>query len=424
MMENAMKCNTCMALFPSLEVIKDHYRGEWHCLNSKRRAQNMPPLKRDQFVQLVKASVIQKPAPAVPTSSSKMNGKIMSKPDNKALRTAMAAATISSTASVASTNKPTSAEPKKDLDNNVEVEKTEENAEEGDNEAEEDDDEAWEDMDDEDDEEDESDEAIVAKKRKEVKLGAHISLFDDKVCANAEECAKDMASKHGFFIPDAEYLADLTGLLDYLGEKVKLGNLCLYCQKAFPGVRACQNHMISTSHCKLRYEEGVDLEEYEDFYDFSTMYEHEGDEEDEGQPGDEEAVVIGTGELQLPDGRLLGHRQYRQYYKQHYRAEDTRAPIVAQQKEELLRLGNQLYGQQGGAHGEALQSMQSLSEAQVMTLLIQYQKQLRKSQVLEQRCAVRQQARDQRREYKSNLNKVRSSETTTAKIRDYHGMLK
>jgi len=426
MIETAMKCNTCRAAFPSLEAIKDHYRGEWHCLNSKRRAQQLPPIKRDQFVQLVKSCVIQKPTPPAPTSSAKINGKVLTKPEIK--RVAEATPSIKPTPpsnpendvkievdAIKEDTKPKDI-PMEEVQTDVVLE-AEDETEEGE----------WEDVEsDEEGDDEDADAAIVAKKRKEVKLGAHISVFDDKNCKTAEECAKYMAVKFGFFVPDAEYLTDLTGLLEYVGEKVKLGNICLYCQKPFSGAKACQNHMISTSHCKLKYAEGVDLEEFEDFYDFSSTYENTDDIEldDNGEVRRDELSYASTGELQLADGRLLGHRQFRLYYKQHYRPEDTRAPVVAQQKEELLRLGNQLYGHQGGQQSHALQTMNSLSETQVMTMLIQYQKQLRKSQVTEQRLQLRQQGRDQRREYKSNLNKVRSSETTTAKIRDYHGMLK
>lgn len=46
-----------------------------------------------------------------------------------------------------------------------------------------------------------------------------------------------------FFIPDVEYLKDPEGLVGYVEEKVKLGNICLYCNgkgKAFHTYRALQ----------------------------------------------------------------------------------------------------------------------------------------------------------------------------------------
>lgn len=46
-----------------------------------------------------------------------------------------------------------------------------------------------------------------------------------------------------FFIPDVEYLKDPEGLVGYVEEKVKLGNICLYCNgkgKTFHTYRALQ----------------------------------------------------------------------------------------------------------------------------------------------------------------------------------------
>lgn len=64
-----------------------------------------------------------------------------------------------------------------------------------------------------------------------------------------------------------------------------------------------------------------------------------------------------------------------------------------------------------------------LSDTQVMTMLVRMQKDIRRGQVVEQRAIQRQNFRDQRREFKSTKDKLRSSENTTAKIRDYHGLL-
>ena len=63
-------------------------------------------------------------------------------------------------------------------------------------------------------------------------------------------------------------LVDREGLVGYCHEKIKLGHVCLFCQKIFTTWQGCQKHMISTSHTKLRYENGVDLEEFTVFYDF------------------------------------------------------------------------------------------------------------------------------------------------------------
>ena len=94
-------------------------------------------------------------------------------------------------------------------------------------------------------------------------------LFDRHTSATVEGNVLRMQRKYGFFVPDREYLVDLEGLIGYCHEKIKLGHLCLYCQRMFGSWQACQNHMISSYHTKLRYEAGIDLEELDLFYDFS-----------------------------------------------------------------------------------------------------------------------------------------------------------
>lgn len=249
----------------------------------------------------------------------------------------------------------------------------------------------------------------------ELPLGPNISIFDNKEFDTVDECVSYMAVTFGFFIPDIEYMTDLEGFLGYLGEKVKLGGLCLCCQKQCRPGRPCQNHMKDSSHCKIAFEEGIDMEEYEDFYDYTSSY--------EGMPEDEDGVVktveiSSIGELVLLDGRVAGHRDYRLYYKQHYRAAESRPAVLALQREELIRLGAQFGGPRIGKD-----ELQGMDESQVMTQLVRYHKEVRKGQMIEQRAYQRQAFRDMKREYQSTVDKLRSSATTTEKIRDYHKIL-
>lgn len=242
-------------------------------------------------------------------------------------------------------------------------------------------------------------------------------IFDEKTFDTTDECLQYMELTYGFFIPDREYLVDLDGLLTYLGEKVRIGGLCLYCQKQLRPGRPCQNHMISKSHCKIAYEEDLDLDEFEDFYDFSASY---GDEE-EGEDGElvqRTLEISHLGELILLDGRTVGTRHLRHYYKQRYRAVDDRPCILAQKREQLLRLEMQF-----GAVRMDPASIERLSDVQVVAMLKREQKEARKALVLSQRAQRRQEFKNQRRAYTSNVNALRSSETTTAKIRDYHSRL-
>ena len=173
--------------------------------------------------------------------------------------------------------------------------------------------------------------------------------------------------------------------------------------------------MKDTSHCKIAFEEGIDLDEFEEFYDYTSSYEGMAEDED----GAVKTVEISSiGELVLLDGRVAGHRDYRLYYKQHYRAAESRPAVLALQREELQRLGAQFGGARIGK-----EELQNMDESQVMTQLVRYHKEVRKGQMIEQRAYQRQAFRDMKREYQSTVDKLRSSATTTEKIRDYHKIL-
>ena len=156
-------------------------------------------------------------------------------------------------------------------------------------------------------------------------------------------------------------------------------------KRVFPTWQGCQQHMIDKQHCKLRYEDGF-WDELDPFYDFSSedknfitkikTYEIEGEEENDGDEesptkmdvdddedgwedmsdgedsedmfeGYEREIkrfglnVNALGELIFPDGRVVGHRALRRYYKQKVSASTTTSlAIVAAQKASGERLYN------------------------------------------------------------------------------------
>jgi pre-60S factor REI1 len=59
-----------------------------------------------------------------------------------------------------------------------------------------------------------------------------VSLFDNKVAASMEENLQYMYKTFGFFLPDAEYLADPEGLIKYLGAKLSYGKVRRACNGA------------------------------------------------------------------------------------------------------------------------------------------------------------------------------------------------
>ncbi|KIM31463.1 hypothetical protein M408DRAFT_15209 [Serendipita vermifera MAFF 305830] len=187
-----------------------------------------------------------------------------------------------------------------------------------------------------------------------------------------------MSITHGFFIPDAEYLVDLAGLIAYLGEKIAVGNACIYCYgkkrrnanamgklkkeeaeedvdigREFRSLEATRRHMIDKAHCKIAYDGEEERLEISDYYDFTTSYptsskrkakdakaddweemEDDGtgdqadevvdesesnDEDEDGQEGSGIRLGDTPYELVLPSGARIGHRSLRHYYKQNYR---------------------------------------------------------------------------------------------------------
>jgi pre-60S factor REI1 len=100
-------------------------------------------------------------------------------------------------------------------------------------------------------------------------------LFCSHAASSIDENLSHMASAHSFFIPDQDYLVDLPGLLTYLGEKVSIGNTCLYCPnggKEFGSLEAVRAHMRDKGHCKIAYDTDDQKLEVSDYYDFESSY--------------------------------------------------------------------------------------------------------------------------------------------------------
>lgn len=85
-----------------------------------------------------------------------------------------------------------------------------------------------------------------------------------------------MTKNFGFFFPFVDSLKDIEGLLNYLGQKLSIGNTCIYCDKSFYSLSSVRDHMVylhifladlkrCKSHCMMQW---VDKEEYDDFYEF------------------------------------------------------------------------------------------------------------------------------------------------------------
>lgn len=136
-----------------------------------------------------------------------------------------------------------------------------------------------------------------------------------------ELAIEHMASAHSFYIPDLPFITDIAAFLQFLGQKIGIGNACVNCSKSFLSLDAVRAHMRSTSHSKLPL--GAEAsEELADFYDFSGLPSGAGDD-DSGAlvlPGDvvpqRKVVDADAYFVHFDDGRVVGHRALVTFYKQ------------------------------------------------------------------------------------------------------------
>lgn len=225
------------------------------------------------------------------------------------------------------------------------------------------------------DEEDEDErtieERLAASRRR---LKSNDCLFCNTTSSSLDLNLTHMSIAHSFFIPEAEYLINLPGLLEYLGEKIAIGNVCLYCNRhdgkgrEFRDLDAVRKHMVDKSHCKISYSSEEDQLEIGDFYDFRSSYPdpvkkkkakktsveeddawEDLDEEDVEMDEDVEVIEVEESdasdsdseddegedeldipenqmtygdshtELVLPSGARIGHRSMKRYYAQRFR---------------------------------------------------------------------------------------------------------
>ncbi|XP_074843927.1 cytoplasmic 60S subunit biogenesis factor ZNF622 [Carettochelys insculpta] len=209
--------------------------------------------------------------------------------------------------------------------------------------------EGWEDVDSDEvgDSEDEQMEAAGNEDEKQKTAAGAVPPTDCLFChhhsSSLMKNVAHMTKAHSFFIPDIEYLVDLRGLIMYLGEKVGVGKICLWCNekgKSFYSTEAVKAHMNDKSHCKL-FTDGDAALEFADFYDFRSSYPDYREEEDVVMSGelparnnleyDDERM-----ELILPSGARIGHRSLMRYYQQRFGL--SRAVAVAKNKAAVGRV--------------------------------------------------------------------------------------
>lgn len=82
--------------------------------------------------------------------------------------------------------------------------------------------------------------------------GIHRSIISCLFCHHTSDHLDanicHMVQQHGFFIPDIEYLMDISGLISYLFGKVVHDHICLYCNnrgKKWRSLEAVRAHMVT-----------------------------------------------------------------------------------------------------------------------------------------------------------------------------------
>lgn len=363
-------------IFGSRAELAEHYKSDWHKYNLKRREANMPMLTQEEFnARLEAALALRKEREGREARSGTDHLKDKRVPNDK-----------SKIKKNKTETKRISKRQLRQQERNVGFANSVQSDEslETDN---------AQDIHEEDEE---------MKEEEAPEIDPKQSLFDKHVSIDVKSNIEYMYNKFGFFIPDKEFLIDEEGLIGYCAEKIKLGHTCLYCQKIFRTWRGCQKHMLNSSHAKIRYEAGIDLEEFDVFYDFTADNEEfmksglgnyrrkkltserervngneehiepmevgeedsvmnddeewedvESDEE-MGDDDDDEGIyaayqdeiarhgfdITPLGELIFPDGRIVGHRGLSRYYKQRFAPEDNRASVLSARKAYGERLLN------------------------------------------------------------------------------------
>ncbi|ODV96924.1 hypothetical protein PACTADRAFT_74519 [Pachysolen tannophilus NRRL Y-2460] len=225
-------------------------------------------------------------------------------------------------------------------------------------------------------EEDLTEEQLLEEKLKNrVEIPKNHCLFCNKKYPNLDESVNHMFKNHGLYIPEQKYLVDKEGLIQYLSEKIGLGNICIVCSYQGRSIEAVRAHMLSKSHCKIPYETEDEKLEISEFYDFSSTYQDSNspskskiviqdakestgeeddewedvDSEDEESTGDlsdgevpQELSYYNGYELHLPSGAVVGHRSLQRYYRQNLRPDlvlsEGQGTVIAAETRRLASL--------------------------------------------------------------------------------------
>ncbi|GAA5797850.1 hypothetical protein HPULCUR_003246 [Helicostylum pulchrum] len=319
-------CLSCQVAFQTPESQRNHYRSEWHRYNLKRKVVNLPCVTLDQFssktdARDTKEAEVKRELATTSQfcgtcrksfgSINQYQNHMQSKKHQEVLaKQALKKKDVE--------EKKPAEETKPVVENKiieapkVDLRVTEKTTEE----------------------------EMMAMIDEKIKAAPRLEETDCLFCPHQAETFEDnmthMTTTHSLFIPDIEFLVDLRGLIRYLGEKISVGNVCIFCNGKGRGLRtidAVRKHMNDKGHCKIAYEDDNDAAELVDFYDFSSSY-----PQIEGEDVDIDAelealtasLTLADDELSLvlPNGSIVGNRHMKRYYDQKMKPEETRDSIL------------------------------------------------------------------------------------------------
>ncbi|XP_075233058.1 cytoplasmic 60S subunit biogenesis factor ZNF622-like [Lycorma delicatula] len=323
-MNSKYTCIACRVVFNNGEIQRQHYKTDWHRYNLKRKVAELPPVTAEDFqIKVLK----QREQDALNEQKLAIYCKVCSKSfqsekafsnhlNSKKHKDSLIERSNSVNTSDGSDNQ---VEKPENLDvteiccpstgkvvkTNYDRKDSLSSYETDDSEIEEVDSDEW--------DEDISDNNPILNNN---------CLFCSHHSAAFMKNLKHMSVTHSFFIPDADYVTDLKGLLLYLGEKVCQGFLCLWCNdhgRTFHSMEAAQNHMLDKGHCKMLHE-GEALIEYADFYDYRSSYPDHNllSNDDDDDEVDLNLLEETDFQLILPSGATIGHRSLMRYYRQNF----------------------------------------------------------------------------------------------------------
>lgn len=316
---SAYTCNTCELQFSSSQAQREHMKSDWHRYNLKRRVAHLSPITEELFNSKVQAVSIQKAETESSESKKQMTKKEARRREKEALlekkRALLKLAEQNALKKMREQAVPQEEEEPKVEEPNLAENLTEE----------------------------ELAEKLMQQKidnKVDIPLNECFFCTKSRQSKTVEENLDHMFKNHGFYIPEQKYLTDRDGLLEYISEKIGLGNICIVCNFQGRTLEAVKAHMLAKRHCRIPYEEEDEKLEVSQFYDFSSTYKQdqvvataETDEQgwedigsDDEEPSDDEDLpqdyIYHDGvELHLPTGIKVGHRSLQRYYRQNLRPE-------------------------------------------------------------------------------------------------------